>query len=164
MICKIKIVCKIQRGCPASVETCKNLTCFSSFLFCSWRLLFLQSCNWCNPMCLQRDASRDKGRSSIFLLAFPVNFVDYLLLKYLFQNWRRNVPPWPPVWSKYLEIMRTPVNFWMELPVLKKGIGNQCWSWCKTELWDAPNYHYLTFPTSTPTSNSPWALMLAGCT
>jgi hypothetical protein len=98
----------------APVETCRNPTSFFTFLFCSWHLLSLQSCNgWQSHVVAKRQMETMVGNQFSFL-AFLVNFVGWVGTKIdclPFSEWRRGVLPWPPVWLKYLGQTRTPKKF-----------------------------------------------------
>ena len=55
---------KSKRGCKPPVKSCISPTSISMFPFWSWHPLSLQSCNWRNPMCLQRE---DQQPWSVFI-------------------------------------------------------------------------------------------------
>jgi hypothetical protein len=123
VICRVQKRLQIQRGCTAPVDSCRKRTSsssFSTFFLCCWHLLSLQSCNRCHSHVVAKRQTEIMVGNQLSCLYFLVDFVAWRawrLTTYLLPNWSTCVPLRPPVWSKYLERMRTHLNFRTQLNV-----------------------------------------------
>jgi hypothetical protein len=150
--CKIKIVCKLARGYKLPVDSCRKPTKSPSSSFLQDTSCL---CNLATDAitCGCKETAGDHGRLSIFIPCISGRFC-----------WVSRYEDWLPTFFRtevhvflrdhqYHQNRKTqsraPINFEWSCLSFKKGLCIECRSWCKKEIQETSEDHYLTFLIST---------------